>query len=168
MKNAYCKFVDVVNRVYITAALATLSLLVIFSVLQVASRYIAGFKVLGMEELARMMFVWTASLGASIGVSRNAHPRVDMLLNLAKGKFRAGWEVLLELIFMTFFVFLLVFSLQKIANVMATNQVTPLFKIPMQYLYSALVVSAVGALLNEIRNILNSVLPGTAPAKKEV
>lgn len=153
MRNAYGRLVDAVNAAYTLAALLALVLLVVFSGLQILSRYVSGFKILGMEELARMMFVWVAALGASLGVSQHAHAKVDLVVNLVRGRLRTAWETVLELLFLAFYVIVLYYSVDKCQRVMATNQVTPLFKVPMQYLYSALIVSAIGVVLNSIRNI---------------
>jgi len=157
MKNSYRKFTNAVNKIYIVAAIVVLILMLIFSVLQIASRYIPGFKLLGMEELARLMFVWVACLGASIGVSSNSHARVDMLLNHIHGKVGVVWRVILELLFAAFFLVLLYYSIIKTSDVMSRNQVTPLFKISFFYLYSAFAVSSVGVLINEVQNVLDLV-----------
>jgi C4-dicarboxylate transporter DctQ subunit len=168
VKNAYYKFIDGLNKVYLTVGLITLMLMVLFCTLQVASRYIPNFKFLGMEELARMMFVWTVALGFSVGVSMNAHARVDLLFNAMKGKLKLVWGTALEILFMVFFMFILITSIQKMQKIISTNQVTPLFNIPMKYLYLSLVVGSGGAVLNAIRNIISFLFPEKALDNSEV
>lgn len=154
MIDKYCKCIDKLNKIYKVLGVISISLVVLFSTLQVASRYVSGFKILGMEELARMMFVWTVAFGFALGVAEKGHPSIDGLISKLKGKVEIGWKFAIEILFMLFFLLIIYFTWQKIDNVMATTQVTPLFKIPMQYLYISLIVGAGGAVLNVIRNIV--------------
>ncbi|OGK81275.1 MAG: hypothetical protein A2X52_16075 [Candidatus Rokubacteria bacterium GWC2_70_16] len=46
---------------------------------EVALRYVLGLPVAEVDEIARVLFVWLAFLGAALGVAKGAHISIDLL-----------------------------------------------------------------------------------------
>lgn len=56
-----------------------LAMIVLMVLMQVISRYIVHEYFQGIEELARLAFVWACFLGIGLGVIKNEHVAVDIL-----------------------------------------------------------------------------------------
>ncbi|WP_459615355.1 TRAP transporter small permease [Bordetella sp. 2513F-2] len=68
-----------VGRLEAAIAMALLAAIVLAIAAQVFSRYILGRPLVWVEELATYCFIWTAFLGASIGMKQWRHVKVEML-----------------------------------------------------------------------------------------
>lgn len=151
----YKKFLDKLNTLYLIIAMAGLVALVMCTALQVASRYVTFFKVLGMEELARLGFVWMVSIALSICVSNGSHLNIDLISSRFSGKGKLIYDILLDCLILIYLVVLFDFSVQKC--IQTATQTTIIFMIQMKYLYSALILGSFGAMLNTIYRILNNI-----------
>jgi len=154
IKNGYAKAVELLDKLCAGIGILFLILMVIFSALQILSRYIPGFKILGMEEAARVCFIWMVAIGMSLGVASNTHAVIDMVANCFHGKARHIHRILIQILLIVFFLFLIKYGVAKVQNVAATNQVTPLFEIPLKYTYSAMVAGALFSAVNAVQNII--------------
>lgn len=74
---------------YLTLRLAAVFFLIfiVCVVLQVASRYIPGFQVLWVEEIATYAFIWMIFLGAALMVRERGHFTVGLVIDNVKGLF---------------------------------------------------------------------------------
>lgn len=72
------KILDNFEECLVTPLMAALSVLVF---LQVASRFYLHIPMPWVEELMRVLFIWTIMLSASIGIKRKAHLGVTMFMN---------------------------------------------------------------------------------------
>ena len=57
-----------------------ISSIVVLVLVQVFSRYLIQLPFVGIEELARLLFVWACLLGTSLGVIRNRHISIEVLI----------------------------------------------------------------------------------------
>jgi TRAP-type C4-dicarboxylate transport system permease small subunit len=80
--STFDRFSDVLNDVVKYMAAILLGAMTILVFLQVLFRYVLNHPLDWSEELSSFAFVWMALLGASIGLKRNEHPRLDLVINL--------------------------------------------------------------------------------------
>ncbi len=71
-------------------------------VLQVVSRLL-GASLPWTEELARLLFIWTAFLGMAVGFRRVEHPRVMLIPDMSPASFQVLFAQLYALIGIVFF-----------------------------------------------------------------
>lgn len=57
-----------------------ISVVVLLVLIQVFSRYLVQLPFVGIEELARLAFVWACFLGTSLGIIQNRHISIDIIL----------------------------------------------------------------------------------------
>ncbi len=62
--------------------LLLIATVVILVLTQVISRYVVQLPFIGIEELARLVFVWACFLGTGLGVIRGRHISIDFLVRL--------------------------------------------------------------------------------------
>ena len=63
-----------------------ISIVVLLVLVQVFSRYLIQLPFIGIEELARLVFVWACFLGTALGVIRFRHISIEVLIrNLPSG-----------------------------------------------------------------------------------
>ena len=74
------------------AALVLMEILVLFS--GVVSRYVIHRPITWSDELASLMFLWLAMLGAVIAFRRSSHMRMTALVDLATPERRAFWNMI--------------------------------------------------------------------------
>ena len=151
MKNIN-KAVDCLNKVVLIIAGILLVGTVIACALQVLSRHVPSFKVLGMEELARMQFVWLIALGMSLAVSNGSHMKIDIIISKIPKKFNKHYDIFLQIVVLVFCVILLVQGTTKVIAV--EGQVTPVWGIPYPALYTSLAVGATLCIINVLNNCL--------------
>jgi TRAP-type C4-dicarboxylate transport system permease small subunit len=56
--------------------------IVLLVLIQVCSRYVIQLPFIGIEELARLVFVWACLLGAALGTIRGRHVRIEFLVRV--------------------------------------------------------------------------------------
>ncbi len=72
--------------------------MIVLVVVQVFSRFVVQLSIQGMEELARLVFVWGCFIGVGYSALKNDHIRVDFLLSKIPEKQRRLVHVVLFLI----------------------------------------------------------------------
>ena len=107
--------------------------------LQVITRYVLAYPFDWPEELARMLFVWVALLGAVLAFRKAGHFSIEAFTNLLPPPLRRGVSVLLRLTLLAFL--LLVAYLGLDATVRVREQLSTAMEISMSYGYAAVPVS---------------------------
>ncbi|GMQ57635.1 hypothetical protein AN1V17_20300 [Vallitalea sediminicola] len=102
------------------------------------------------EELARYLMIWIAYIGASLGIKKNAHLGVEIVVNKLPKKLKAASKYLRIAIILMFNFLIITFSFKIINHQMNIGQLSPALAIPIWYAYLAI---PVGALLMIIRSI---------------
>jgi TRAP-type C4-dicarboxylate transport system permease small subunit len=141
----------IANKVeeYICAGL--LVLMLIFLTIQVISRFVFNRSNSWSEEAARYLFVWLVFVSASFAFQKNAHIKVDTLMNLfprAARKYikKAGLVVLIA-----FTALITYLGWQYTSEFYRIGQVSLGLQIKMAYVYLAI---PVGFFLMTVRNIV--------------
>lgn len=121
----------------------TLAFNVVIIFFQVVMRYCFANSLTWTEEVARYIFVWQAWIGASYGVKRSGHIRVEALAEKFKGKNRILFDIFIYIIWMLFMCFLAYTGTQLTLYIAETGQLSPANQIPMEYVDASVVVGSV-------------------------
>ncbi len=106
------------------------------------------------EELARYIMVWLAYIGASLGIKRNAHLGVEVVVNMLPKQFAKFMNLFRAAVIILFNVLIIYFSYKIIMHQIAIKQTSPALFIPIWLAYLAV---PFGAFLMSIR-VIQSVL----------
>lgn len=107
--------------------------------LQVITRYVLAYPFDWPEELARILFVWVALLGAVLAFRKAGHFSIEAFTRLLPPVLRRGVSVLLRATLLAFL--LLVAYLGLDATLRVREQLTTAMEISMSYGYAAVPVS---------------------------
>lgn len=127
-------FADVVS----VLCLAVAAILVF---MQVLLRYVFRIGFVWTEELARYLIVYCSLIGSSIVVRNDAHPRVEVFVELLPHALRRYFSVLLDLLVLGFLGVLIWQGIESTMFGMRTK--TPGLAMPWAYAYAAIPVSGV-------------------------
>jgi TRAP-type C4-dicarboxylate transport system permease small subunit len=97
------KAFDRIEEVFLVSSLA-FNVVLIF--IQVIMRYVFQNSLSWSEELARYVFLWQTWVGASYAVKMRRHFRVEMLVDLLKGRLRKWYELAVLLVWCAFALFI--------------------------------------------------------------
>jgi TRAP-type transport system small permease protein len=79
------KIIDTVESIFLKLAALFFLVFITCVILQVASRYIPGIRVLWAGELATYAFIWMIFVGAAVMVREKGHFTVGLVLDNVKG-----------------------------------------------------------------------------------
>ena len=130
-----------VKGLELTVMLVT-GFLVIDVVWGVFTRYILRYQSPWTEELARMLLIWVALLGASIGFIKKSHLGVDYFVNKLSERFRAIGQLVVYLLIAVFSSMVLIYGgFRLVSSTLSYSQPSPALHIEMGYVYLALPIS---------------------------
>lgn len=158
------KLSDVVNTVaeyFCAIALGVMSI-VVFA--QVVFRLTSG-SLPWSEELARYLMIYMVYVGTSIGIKRNSHIAVEVIMDRCPAKAQKVVEVLVDLLMMAAFGILCYYGM-KIVNI-TMMQKSPAMQIKMGYIYLSMVLGGALMLLHCLNNMINTIT-GYKPEVKKV
>lgn len=128
---------------YLLVTSLIVTTLLIFA--QVIMRFVFNSAFSWSEELGRYIFIWQIWLGASIAVREGVHIRVEILFGLLKGKAAIVAEIVADLIWFAFCVFLVLNSFELMEYLIKTHSVSPAMQMPLSFAYASIPVG-VGAM----------------------
>lgn len=131
--------------------------------LQSASRYITGNSFSWGTELVIYLHIWQIWIGASLGIRKGEHVRVDAFLNLFKGKINLILNLLALIAWFIFAIFLATEGTKFVSNLMNTGQTSASLGAPMWLVYT---VIPLGGILMCIRLIQQIYLLFKQPDKE--
>ncbi|MCE5283786.1 MAG: TRAP transporter small permease [Deltaproteobacteria bacterium] len=123
---------------------------------EVILRYGFGGSLLITEEFTRYALIWMVFLACSLAVAENSHIRVEFAVNLFKGKAKAWVNLIAQMLFTVFLVFLIVQG--AIALPFQLDQIIPTLDISMFWFYMALPVGGALMIVNLLPQIWANVL----------
>ncbi|WP_078553440.1 TRAP transporter small permease [Bacillus alkalicellulosilyticus] len=126
------------------------AVMVVVIFLQVFMRYVMENSLSWSEELARFCFIWLVYIGISYGVKKQRHIKVDALLLLFKEKGKLVFNIISNLLFLAFAIFVVFYGYDMSQKLLQFGQTSPALKIPMGFVYLA---APVGMALTSIRLI---------------
>ncbi len=155
------------NRVLEGVLILLMGLLVLDVLWQVASRYLLRRPSSWTDELATLLIIWVAMLGASVAFIRQSHLGVDYFVGKLPPRARA-WSELVVYAVVGFFsgTVLLFGGIQLVSLTLLTHQVSPALGVKMGHVYLALPVSGVFIVVFAVEAILERVALLRAGAKE--
>ena len=139
---------------YLLIGTLVFNVLLIFS--QILMRTIFNYSLSWTEELSRYIFIWQTWLGTSIALKYKQHIRVEILINfLKKIKNKKKLEVLVNLIWISFSIFLLYAGILLSKSMIARNVLSSGMRIPLVFTYSCLPISSLIVLIRLINDTIN-------------
>ena len=152
MKKIFQKYDNFEERLLIGSLF--FNVLLIFS--QILMRTIFNYSLSWTEELSRYIFIWQTWLGTSIALKYKQHIRVEILINfLKKIKNKKKLEVLVNLIWISFSIFLLYAGILLSKSMIARNVLSSGMRIPLVFTYSCLPISSLIVLIRLINDTIN-------------
>lgn len=116
----------------------------------IVGRYVFRYPLYFAEEISRYCFIWTIMLGASIGLRRNAHTRVEYFINFLPDKGKNILAVIVNLCIVGFLCFVIYFGFFLVNKTMSIP--TAAMEWPWGLIYMA---APVGAILMIVTNIFH-------------
>lgn len=155
MLKKYSAFLDRIDKV-LFVILAILSAAMVTVILyQIVLRYCFAAANVWAEELARFMFVWVTTLGASIAIRRNVHLRVDLVVDFLKPKPRFILQIITYTAILIFLIYLCRLGIDLMGRTMINKSAG--LRIPMAYPYAAIPVGGTFMILSCIEFIAKKV-----------
>jgi TRAP-type C4-dicarboxylate transport system permease small subunit len=93
-----------------------ISLIVLLILVQVVSRYLIQLPFVGLEELARLLFVWACFMGTSLGVIRSRHISIDVLLRSVPDKYKIILQFISSLIILVIGLVMVIYGTQFVIS----------------------------------------------------
>lgn len=148
------KWLDNYIEEILLAILTTIMVTTIF--MQVALRLLDN-SLSWSEELARFSFIWLVYIGISYGVKKQRHIKIDIMLQILKGKKRIILTTISNVLFLAFAIFVVIFGYSIGETLLSYGQKSPALEIPMGLVYMATPVgmglTAIRLIQNIIRNL---------------
>jgi TRAP-type C4-dicarboxylate transport system permease small subunit len=119
---------------------ASVAVMTVTTLMQVAFRYVLNDPLVWSEELARYLFVWVALVGAGAAVRTGGHFGLDLFYRKFPGAGRAGVAMLISAVIAVFAAVLLVYGVRE--TIQASVQLAPSLQIRMHWAYAAMPVGA--------------------------
>ena len=165
--NALKVFYDRINTL-LTMVMATFLIVAVLAIgLQVFTRYVLNFTPPWTEELARYSNIWITMLGIGVVLRRNEHIRLDFLDVVMTEKGLTKSKIVLDAINLavtTVFIYFVVYGGFKILKA-AGRQTAPGLQISLLYVYIAVPIGCLFALLFVAEKILIGILRRKEQAK---
>ena len=114
----------------------------------IIGRYVFRYPLYFAEEISRYCFIWTIMLGASIGLRRKAHTRVEYFVNFLPDKGKNILEIMVNLGIVGFLCYVIYFGFFLVSKTM--NIPTAAMEWPWGLIYMS---APIGAVLMIVTNI---------------
>lgn len=125
---------------------------------QVASRFVLRSPSSWTDELATLLIIWVAMLGASVAFIRNHHLGVDYFVGKLAPRARLITELIVQLLVAVFAAaVLLLGGIKLVALTLLMEQVSPALGIKMGHVYLALPISGAVILLAALETAMEKV-----------
>ena len=145
----------------VLTAVCVLSFVTMFvlGVMTVVFRYVIESSLTFPDELIRYLFVWIIALGSAIGIRRNIHAAIGLLVNALPNVLKRTALLVSSLCTMIFFWILIQKGYDT--TVMSSEQISPTLEVSMAWVYAAIPVGAAFGLLYTVELFINQL---SAPA----
>jgi TRAP-type C4-dicarboxylate transport system permease small subunit len=139
-------FRKALGKAFEAAVVVIMAVLVLDVVWQVVARFVLRSPCTWSEELARMLLIWVALLGAAVGFTRQAHLGIDYLVLKLRPRSKAAVELFVYLLVAFFAGEVMIRGGVRIVwATLEAQQVSASLGVRMGYVYLALPLS--GALM---------------------
>jgi C4-dicarboxylate transporter DctQ subunit len=129
----------------------TVITLVTFS--SVVGRYLLGTSFVWSEELTRYIMIWLTFIGASLGIVRGAHIKIDVLRLLVSKRKQAFFQSLSSMLCVVGSLFFTFYAIVFIKEQMSLHQLSSVLKIPIWAVQSVFVISGVLMIIHWLQQL---------------
>lgn len=130
------------------------SIMVIVTFAQIVLRYFVGDSLSWSEEAARYCFIWLVYIGISYGVKFQRHISVEAILLLFKERGKAVFNIISNLFFLAFAIFVIVVGSELATTLLSFGQKSAALYLPMGLVYMAAPVGMGLTIIRIIQNLL--------------
>jgi TRAP-type C4-dicarboxylate transport system permease small subunit len=142
----------VLNRAIMIVASVLTVVLVCGALWQVFSRYVLNAPSTFTEELLRFLLIWVAMLGTTYAFGSNQHLAIIFLKNKLRGAQRKYLQLFIDLSIIFFAAVIMIKGGYNIST-STINQLSPILKIPMGYIYAILPICGTLIVFYQIINM---------------
>ncbi|MED4122967.1 TRAP transporter small permease [Halalkalibacterium halodurans] len=146
------KIKTVMNRVIMIVASILTIVLVLGALWQVFSRYVLNDPSTFTEELLRFLLIWVAMLGTTYAFGSNEHLAIIYLKNKLRDEQRKYLQLFIDFTII-FFAGLILIKGGYSLSTSTLNQLSPILRIPMGYIYAILPISGTFIVFYQIINM---------------
>ena len=118
----------------------------------IIGRYVFRYPLFFAEEISRYCFIWAVMLGASIGLRRNAHTRVEYFINFMPDRGKTIIEIIVNACVIGFLGFVVYYGFFLVHRTMDIP--TAAMEWPWGLIYSAAPIGAVLMIITSIYHII--------------
>ena len=132
----------------------------------IMGRYVFRYPLFFAEEISRYCFIWTIMLGASIGLRRKAHTRVEYFINFLPDAGKTILEIIVNFCIIGFLCFVIYFGFFLVGKTM--NIPTAAMEWPWGLIYLSAPFGAILMIITCIFSIIVGIkqLSGVEPANR--
>ena len=120
---------------------------------QVFSRYVLNSPSVFTEELLRFLLIWVAMLGTTYAFGSNQQLAIIYLKEKLKGKPKKSLQIFIDFTIIFFAGLILIKGGYSISTA-TLNQLSPILKIPMGYIYAILPISGILIIFYQLINMV--------------
>ena len=141
MLKRFSTFLDAIDRVLFCIIAVLSASMTIIILYQVVLRYCFNSSNIWAEELAKFMFIWITMLASSMAIRRNAHLRVDLIVDLLAPRPRFILQIATYFLILCFLVYLCFLGVELMGNTMVNRSAG--LRVPMAIPYAAIPIGGV-------------------------
>ncbi|WP_209124014.1 TRAP transporter small permease [Alkalihalobacillus sp. BA299] len=146
MISKYVKFIDRINSWVFNIIAVVFGLVTLLTIYQVFARYVLKNPLVWSEAIVRYAMVWIVLLGTAIALRKGLLISVEVLLFLVSKKIKLILQILITLVNLVFLILLVKYGLEIMSSL--AHQKTGSINIPVSWIYAAIPVGSILALLN--------------------
>lgn len=142
-----------IDRMTSALIILSFSIMCIVIFVQVITRYIFSFSLPWAEEVGRFLFLALSYLGVSMGMKRQAHLRVDIVLLYMPPFIKKVFEIISQVICAGFFIFIVYEGATMTMKVWRIEQIAVSIPLPIWIVWACIPFSAFLTTLQCFKNI---------------
>lgn len=151
------KIINTYNKIEEVLLVAGIIVMVVILFVQVILRFVFNNPLTWIEELARVIFIWSSWLGISLGQRHGEHIKVSMITDRLKGKTQSTALLVADVVSLVILGLFAYQGILLVEQIFAMNTVTPALAIPRWVIYSSVPFSCIVMGIRLIANIIGNV-----------
>lgn len=160
------KLIKIIHKCENGICIVLLSIAFVTILSHIIGRYVFRYPLYFAEEISRYCFIWTIMLGASIGLRRKAHTRVEYFINLLPDKGKDILEIVVNFFIIGFLCYVIYYGLFLVSKTLDIP--TAAMEWPWGLIYLSAPFGAILLLITSIFHTIDAIkqLSIVASAKK--
>jgi len=134
--------------------------------IQVLSRFFLPFSMVWSAELARIMLMWVAFIGASLGLKKGSFIAVRFFVGVLPRRVGTQINIIVQVIILTFILLGLVHGGLFLEFLHKTGQISAQLKLPMYYHFGSLAVGFLFMFIHALSILARMLLDGLQAGKE--